>query len=60
MRRAYGRLVRMVEMVGLLEFDTCEGRISGVSGYGAAASIAYGVGGAWDGSGALDMREERT
>ena len=50
----------MVEMVGLLEFDTCEGRISGVSGYAAAVSIACGVGGAWDGSGALDMREGRT
>ena len=50
----------MVEMVGLLEFDACGGRISGVSGYGVAVSIACDVGGAWDGSGALDMREERT
>ena len=53
-------LARVVEMVGLLEFDACRGRISGVSGYGAAASIACDVGGAWDGSGVLDMRQGRT
>ena len=59
-RRAYGRLVWMVEMVGLLEFDACGGRISGVSGYGVPARIACDMGGAWGGSGALDMREGRT
>ena len=37
---------RVVKMLSLLEFDACGGRISGVSGYGAAASIACDVGGA--------------
>ena len=53
-------LARVVKMLSLLEFDACGGRIFGVSGYGVPARIACDVGGAWDGSGALDMREERT
>ena len=50
----------MVERLGLLEFDVCRGRIFGGSCYGAAARIARNAGSAWDGSGLLDTREERT
>ena len=57
MRRAYGLDGGDGWFVGV---RACGGRIFGVSGYGVPARIACDVGGAWDGSGALDMREERT